>query len=103
MTIGRAARRAQRTARIGVMFGDATASAALDILELTDLAWHDCYGEVTPPDGVIDDILVCSGGQLAGLAHAALLAVEDFRDLQLAAEERRVNTNEQGSRPETTD
>jgi hypothetical protein len=60
--------------------------AALDLLELTELAWHDCYGEVTPPDDVIADILVCSKGTLAGLASAARLAVQDARDLRVQAD-----------------
>jgi hypothetical protein len=45
--------------------------AALDLLELTELAWHDCYGEITPSDEVIDDILACSRGDLARMARVA--------------------------------
>jgi hypothetical protein len=59
----------------------------LDLLELTELAWHDCYQEISLPDPVIEDILVCSQGDLAGLVRAARLAVEDYRDLRLAADE----------------
>jgi hypothetical protein len=55
MTIGRAARRAERQRRTMKVFGT-DADAALDLLELAEFAWHDCYGEVTPPDQVIDDI-----------------------------------------------
>ncbi|HVQ87752.1 MAG TPA: hypothetical protein VMT88_06170 [Actinomycetes bacterium] len=29
--------------------------------KLLELAWHDCYGVVTPPDDVIADVLVRSG------------------------------------------
>lgn len=60
--------------------------AALDVLELMELAWHDCYGESTPPEQVIDDVLTVSQGDLPALASAALLGVTDRRDLRLAAE-----------------
>ena len=53
MTIGRAARRAERASLVESVLGQTDASAGLDLLELTELAWHDCYGEVTPPDDVI--------------------------------------------------
>ncbi len=59
--------------------------AVLDILELVELAWHDCYAEITPPDAVIDDILTVSQGELAILARAARLADTDFRDLRMWA------------------
>jgi hypothetical protein len=85
MTIGRANRRAERERRASEVFGS-DAGAALDVLELTEFAWHDCYGEVTPPDQVIDDIFVVADGTLAGLVRAARLAIEDFRDLRLAAD-----------------
>jgi hypothetical protein len=49
------------------------------------MAWHDCYGEVTPPDDVIDDVLLCSQGTLDGLITAAHLAVIDRRDLSVWA------------------
>lgn len=83
---GRAARRAARAPRVEAVLGPLQAPAALDVLELTEFAWHDCYQEISPPETVIDDILVCSRGELAGLAQAARLAVEDYRDLRLAAE-----------------
>ena len=81
----RADRRRQRRPKVEELLGD-DADAALDILELTELAWHDCYGEVTPPDAVVDDIFVCSQGRLADLARAARLAVEDYRDLRIQAD-----------------
>ena len=86
MTIGRAARRAERRPRVTAVLGPDAAEAALDVLELTELAWHDCYGEVTPPEDVVDDVLACSRGELAGFARAARLAVTDRRDLRLAAD-----------------
>jgi hypothetical protein len=80
--------RRQRQAAVQDLLGD-DSEAALDILELAELAWHDCYGEVTPPDSVIDDICVCSQGRLPDLARAARLAVEDYRDLRLWADDLR--------------
>ena len=43
-------------------------------------------GEVSPPDQVLDDVLVVSGGRLDLLASAARLAPEDSRDLRLHAD-----------------
>jgi hypothetical protein len=68
------------------VLGDDEVGAALDLLELVELAWHDCYGEITPSDAVVDDMLVLSEGTLAGLVAAALLAVTDWRDLRIAAD-----------------
>ena len=48
MVIGRAARRAAREPELQESFGPDRAAAALDLLELLELAWHDCYGDVTP-------------------------------------------------------
>jgi hypothetical protein len=81
----RASRREQRRSVVAAIFGP-TADAALDLLELTEFAWHDCYGEMSPPDGVIADILTVAQGRLDRLAHAARLAVEDSRDLRMQAE-----------------
>lgn len=52
---------------------------------MLELAWHDCYGEITPDESIVDDILVCSEGDLEKLIAAARLAVTDWRDLKLAA------------------
>jgi hypothetical protein len=68
---------------VTAVLGPDAAEAALDVLELTELAWHDCYGEVTPPEDVVDDVLACSRGELAGFARPA---VTDRRDLRLAAD-----------------
>jgi len=67
-------------------FGD-RADAALDVLELLELAWHDSHGEVTPPADVVEDVWVVAGGDLGHLASASRLAVSDRRDLHLAADE----------------
>lgn len=87
----RAARREQRRARVEGMFGS-DAVAALDLLELTELAWHDCYGEVSPPEDVIEDILAVSEARLDLLVSAARLAVMDYRDLRCNADAVRART-----------
>ena len=89
MAVGRARRRAEREAAFRDVFGEEGAAVALDLIELLEFAWHDCYGEITPPAEVIDDVLLCSGGRLDGLIEAARLAVTDWRDLRLAADARR--------------
>lgn len=89
MTVGRAERMVERRPRVVAIFGDALTSPVLDLLELTELAWHDCYGEITPPEHIIDDILFCSGGEVIKLIRAALLAVQDHRDLKLWADQLR--------------
>jgi hypothetical protein len=81
----RAQRRLARTDSVQAIFG-ADTEAALDLLELVELAWHDCYDEVTPPDAVVADILICSQGRMADLARACRLAVQDYRDLRLWAD-----------------
>lgn len=93
MPISRAERRAIREPRAREEFGR-DADAVLDILELTELAWHDCYGETTPPDAVVDDIFVVAGGTIASFGSAARLAVEDFRDLRLAANDLRAKNGD---------
>ncbi len=80
----RASRREQRRGRVAAAFGP-SGEAALDLLELTEFAWHDCYGEASPPDEVVNDILTVAQGRLDSLVHAARLAVEDYRDLRMQA------------------
>jgi hypothetical protein len=55
------------------------------VLALMEMAWHDCYAEITPSEAIVDDVLLCSGGTLAGLIEAAHLAVIDRRDLSVWA------------------
>ena len=69
------------------MFGSEQAPVALDLLELVELAWHDVYGDITPPDQVIDDLFVVSEGRIDRLVRAARLAVTDWRDLRVAADD----------------
>lgn len=86
MAVSRADRRRDRTPSVVAAFGDHEAPIALDLLELTELAWHDCYGDVTPPEDVIADILLLSEGRLERLIQLARLAVTDWRDIKVAAE-----------------
>jgi len=86
VTIGRAARRAERTPWVAAVFKAHQVAAVLDLLELLEYAWHDCYGEITPEDSVIKDVLTISQGDLVKLTRAALLAVVDSRDLRMAAD-----------------
>ena len=87
MAVGRAERRSEREPQVVAVFGEQQAPIALDLIDITELAWHDCYGEVTPPQSVIEDMLTVSKGTVEGLIQAALLAVTDWRDLNVAAEE----------------
>ena len=87
MAVGRAQRRAERRHRVVEVFNDADVDPALDLLELAEFAWHDCYGEITPPDTVIEDILEVSRGSIIGLIGAVRLAVADRRDLTIAADD----------------
>lgn len=88
MVTSSADRRRHRAYRATEVFGR-QAEAALDALALLDLAWHDCYGEPSPPDQVMDDIWEVANGDLARFISAAHLAVVDFRDLRLSADEQR--------------
>jgi hypothetical protein len=85
MTVGRAERRTERRTKVAVLFADRT-DRALDLLELVEMAWHDTYNEVTPPEDVIDDILLLSQGNLRFLIRWARIAVADPKDLRAAAE-----------------
>jgi hypothetical protein len=67
------------------VFGAKLAPRALDLLEIVELAWHDCYGEISPSEGLVDDLLLVSDGSIEGLVEAAHLALTDWRDLKMAA------------------
>jgi hypothetical protein len=105
VAVGRAERWEQRKPKVVAIFGsDAeTLRRVSDVLELMEMAWHDCYREVTPSDEVIDEILLCSGGTLGGLIDAARLAVADRRDLQLWADDVRAKQDASGARRYTID
>jgi hypothetical protein len=62
VTIGKAARRAERAPPAESVLVKPQAPAALDLVELLEFAWHDTDGEITPPDDVILNILICSRG-----------------------------------------
>ena len=91
MAVGRAERFAARKPRVIAVFGDddKMLQAVSRVFDLLEMAWHDCYAEITPPEEVVDDLLVCSGGTLAGLIEAAHLAVIDRRDLSVWASDLR--------------
>ena len=70
-------------------FASADVDDVLNVLELFELAWHDCYGEVSPPEDVVDDVLLLSDGGLSDLIASVRLAVTDWRDVKVAADEAR--------------
>ncbi len=86
MAVGRAERREDRKRRFAAAFGEDGGAVALDLMELIELAWHDCYGEVTPPEGIVDDMLLLSEGSIERFIHFGRLGVTDWRDLKVAAE-----------------
>lgn len=87
MAIGRTARFEERKTRVIAVFGadKRTLRAVSNVLELMEMAWHDCYAEITPPEDIVDNVLLCSEGTLPGLIEAAHLAVIDSRDLAVWA------------------
>lgn len=91
MAVSRAERRAERRTKVAVLFADRT-DRALDLLEMLEMAWHDIYGEITPPEELIDDILLLSEGNLRMLIRWARLALADWRDVRVAAEGTRAGT-----------
>ena len=92
MAVGRTERRRDRTPRAIAVFGEDRASLVLDLLELTELAWHDCYGETTPSEDVIEDMFLLSEGNIERLIQAVRLGVTDWRDLKVAADKVRNRT-----------
>ncbi len=87
MAIGRAERFEQRKPAIIAVFGDSpkVLRSVARVFELMEMAWHDCYDEVSPPEEVVEEVLLCSGGKLDDLVAAAHLAVIDRRDLAVWA------------------
>lgn len=88
MVTNAAERRRDRTQRATGVFGR-QADAGLDALGLLDLAWHDCYGEPAPAEQTLEDVWAVADGELARFFSAAHLAVIDFRDLRMGAEQLR--------------
>lgn len=89
MAVSRAQRRRDREPRVEAVFGRERSGAELDLVELVELAWHDCYGEISPSEDQVDDMLLLSAGEIDKLIGAARLAVIDPRDLTVAADARR--------------
>jgi hypothetical protein len=77
--VSRRERRLAREPRVAALFAKDSESA-LDVLELVEFAWHDCYSETTPPDEVVEDMLTYSQGDLSRLVRAARLGVDGRRD-----------------------
>ncbi len=91
MAIGSMQRRDERKSRIAQEFRARDVETVLDLLHLTDMAWHDCYGphQLEIPPDVLDDVLLLARGDLARPVRLSLAAVQDFRDLRVAADEQR--------------
>ena len=91
MAIGSEQRRRERRPRIEEMFAARQARAALDLLHLTDMAWHDCFDpqELEIPPDVLDDVLLLAKGDLATPVSVARAAVIEFRDVRVAADAER--------------
>ncbi|GAB3899101.1 hypothetical protein ACFQ1S_03865 [Kibdelosporangium lantanae] len=91
MAVGSAQRRQERKPRIEGQFSSADVEAALDLLQLVDMAWHDCFGprELEVPAQVLDDVLLLAEGDLAKLIRVSRSAVQDFRDVRVAADSER--------------
>jgi hypothetical protein len=86
VAVSRADRRRDREPQVRAVFGGSQVGQALDLLELLEFAWHDCYNDITPSEEIIDDLLLLSGGSLGKLVEAAKLAITDWRDLKVAAD-----------------
>jgi hypothetical protein len=87
MAIGSAQRREERRSQIEALFGRHDVDAALDLLHLADMAWHDCYPRELEVDSrVLADVMLLSRGDLARLIRVTREAVIDFRDVRLAAD-----------------
>lgn len=89
MATSRAERRAERWPRVAAVFAADDVEPALDLLELMELGWNDCYGGITPSEEQVDDMILLSDGTIVGLIAACRLATIDWRDLKVAADDRR--------------
>lgn len=70
MAVSRADRRREREGRVVAVFGKYRAARPLDLLELVEVAWHDCYGYLRPPEEIIDDMLLLSDGSVARVSSS---------------------------------
>jgi hypothetical protein len=91
VAIGSEQRRRERRPRIKASFARSQVETVLDLLHLTDMAWHDCYGprELEIPPAVLDDMLLLAHGDVEALVRIAREAVIDFRDVRVAADRER--------------
>ncbi|WP_143264107.1 hypothetical protein [Amycolatopsis kentuckyensis] len=87
MAVSSEQRRRARADRVEAQFSSGDVEAVLDLLQLADMAWHDCYGprEVEVPELVLEDVLLLAEGDLARLIRICRAAVLDFRDVRVAA------------------
>ena len=94
MAVSSEQRRKARAHRIEAQFSSADVEAALDLLHLADMAWHDCYGprELEVPAQVLEDVLLLAEGDLARLIRISRAAVLDFRDVRVAADNERTKS-----------
>lgn len=88
MGISRRERRDADRGRAAIEFGP-DGAAALDLLDLLELAWHDTHGDLTPSAQVVEDVWRVADGDLGRLVAAARLAIADWRDLRVAADQAR--------------
>ena|SRR3712207_1633026 len=88
-SVDRDRRRKGRKRAVERSFPPQHVDVALGILDLMELAWHDVYGEVTPSGVIIDDVLLIAQGDIAGLAAAAHMAVREWRDVRVSADDLR--------------
>lgn len=86
VAVGRHERRDAARDRATREFGD-RAEPALDLMELLELAWHDSHGDTVPPADIVEDVWLVASGDVGRLASASRLAVTDWRDLRVAADE----------------
>ncbi|WP_410611883.1 hypothetical protein [Amycolatopsis sp. lyj-109] len=91
MAVGSQQRRQERKPLIEAQFWSAHVETVLDLLELADMAWHDCYGprELELPSQVLEDVLLLADGDLVRLVRISREAVMDFRDVRMAADDKR--------------
>ena len=92
MAVGRKQRRIERQGRVKQYFPESEVDPVLDLLEVLEVAWHDCYGDISPSEEIVDDVLLLSRGNLVGLIRSVLLAITDWRDLKMAAADLRGHT-----------
>lgn len=76
----------ERRERIVEVFGERRFDVVVDVLTLFELAWHDCYGDISPPETIIDDVLLLSRGDIGRLVSVARLAASDWRDVVVQAD-----------------